>query len=132
MCNNQAVQLSASTVSTITMFEFFVDGISIQGPSLVSTLSHVFSTTSTAQLGSFSLGISQQASKLNTFSLTSIGLSVGASVENFDFGLQYNIPIKQINQVFAPSIFELYVAFDFSIYRRNNRGIYKRLVTDNY
>ncbi|MDA8924151.1 gliding motility-associated C-terminal domain-containing protein [Flavobacteriaceae bacterium] len=32
------------------MFEFFVDGISIQGPSLVSTLSHVFSTTSTATL----------------------------------------------------------------------------------
>ncbi len=84
-----------------------------------------------AQSGSFSLG-SQQAWKLNTFSLTSIGLSVGASVENFDFGLQYNIPIKQINQVFAPSIFELYVAFDFSIYRRNNRGRYKRLVTDNY
>ncbi|MDB4015127.1 hypothetical protein N9483_02070 [Flavobacteriaceae bacterium] len=47
-----------------------------------------------AQLGSFSLGISQQASKLNTFSLTSIGFLVGASVENFDFGLQYNIPIK--------------------------------------
>jgi hypothetical protein len=85
-----------------------------------------------AQLGSFSLGISQQASKLNTFSLTSVGLLVGVSVENFDFGLQYNIPIKQINQVFAPSIFELYVAFDFSIYRRNNRGRYKRLVTDNY
>ncbi len=52
---------------------------------------------------------------MNTFSLTSIELSVGASVENFDLGLQYNIPIKQINQVFAPSVFELYVAFDFSI-----------------
>ena len=50
VCNNQTVQLSASTVSTLTMFEFFVDGISIQGPSLVSTLSHVFSTTSTATL----------------------------------------------------------------------------------
>ena len=85
-----------------------------------------------AQLCSFSDGISRQASKLNAFSLTNIGLSVGASVENFDFGLQYNIPIKQINQVFAPSVFELYVAFDFSIYRRNNRGRYKRLVTDNY
>ena len=50
VCINQTVQLSASTVSTLTMFEFFVDGISIQGPSLVSTLSHVFSTTSTATL----------------------------------------------------------------------------------
>jgi len=69
---------------------------------------------------------------MDTFSLTSFELSVEASVENFDLGLKYNIPIKQINQVFAPSIFELYVAFDFSIYRRNNRGRYKRLVTDNY
>ena len=69
---------------------------------------------------------------MNTFSLISIELSVGASVENFDLGLQYKIPIKQINQVFAPSVFQLYVVFDFSIYRRNNRGRYKRLVTDNY
>ena len=49
---------------------------------------------------------------MNTFSLISIELSFGAFVENFDSGLQYNIPIKQINQVFAPSIFGLYVAFD--------------------
>ncbi len=50
---------------------------------------------------------------MNTFSLISIELSVGASVENFDLGLQYKIPIKQINQVFAPSVFQLYVVFDF-------------------
>ena len=69
---------------------------------------------------------------MNTLSLTSIGLSVVASVENFDFGLQYNISIKKINQVFAPSVFELYAALDFSIYGRNNRDRYKRLVTDSY
>lgn len=84
------------------------------------------------QLGNFSAGINQQASKLNSFNLTSFGISLGTSIENFDFGLQYNVPIKQINQVFAPSILELLVTFDFSIYRRNNRGIYKRLATDNY
>tara|TARA_B110000902_G_C14083595_1_gene504153 strand:- start:15 stop:719 length:705 start_codon:yes stop_codon:yes gene_type:complete len=85
-----------------------------------------------AQLGSFSLGVSQQASKLNSLDLTNIGVSVGVSFENFDFGVQYNLPINQINVVLSPSIFELYVAFDFSIYRRNNRGSHKRLATDNY
>jgi len=86
--NNQTVQLSASTVSTLTMFEFFVDGISIQGPSLVSTLSHVFSTTSTATL------------------IASVG---GCSRS-----------------------FELHLTFDFSPFRRNNRGLFKRFQTDNY
>ena len=84
------------------------------------------------QLGNFSVGISQQASKLKSFNLTSFGISVGTSLENFDFGIQYNVPIKEINQVYAPSILELLVTFDFSIYRRNNRGIYKRLANDNY
>ena len=50
VCNNETVELAASSVSTNTMFEFFVDGISIQGPSLVSTVSHVFSVTSTASI----------------------------------------------------------------------------------
>ena len=35
-------------------------------------------------------------------------------------------------KVFSPSMFELSVIFDFSIYRRNNRGLYKRLQIDNY
>ena len=50
VCNNETVELAASSVSTNTMFEFFVDGISIQDPSLVSTVSHVFSVTSTASI----------------------------------------------------------------------------------
>ena len=78
------------------------------------------------------LTFTAQASKLKSFNLTSFGISVGTSLENFDFGLQYNVPIIEINQVYAPSILELLVTFDFSIYRRNNRGIYKRLATDNY
>jgi ABC-type antimicrobial peptide transport system permease subunit len=72
-------------------------------------------------LGNFSVGISQQASKLKSFNLTSFGISVGSSLENFDFGIQYNEPIKEINQVYAPSILELLVTFDFCIYIRNNR-----------
>ena len=34
--------------------------------------------------------------------------------------------------VYAPSVFELYFSFDFSPFRRNNRGVYKRLQIDNY
>ena len=50
VCNNETVELSATAASTNTMFEFFVNGISIQGPSLVSTVSHVFSSTSSVSL----------------------------------------------------------------------------------
>ncbi len=84
------------------------------------------------QLGEFSLGLSQQASSLNTFALNNVGLSIGLSLENFDFGVNYNFPMRSIGTVYSPSIFEISVIFDFSIYRRNNRGLYKRLQTDNY
>lgn len=81
VCNNQTVQLSASTVSTLTMFEFFVDGISIQGPSLVSTLSHVFSATSTATLIA-SLGNCERSFDL---SLQLIDLTPGAITGGGEF-----------------------------------------------
>ena len=84
------------------------------------------------QLGEFSLGISQQVSKVQSINLNNFGLSVGLSLENFDIGILYNIGIKNVKQVFAPSIFELYLTFDFSKFRRNNRGLYKRLQIDNY
>ena len=84
------------------------------------------------QLGEFSLGISQQASKVKSINLNNFGLSVGLSLENFDFGVLYNSAIKNINQVYSPSIFELYLTFDFSKFRRNNRGLFKRLQIDNY
>lgn len=84
------------------------------------------------QLGEFSLGLSQQASSLNTFALNNVGVSIGLAVENFDFGVLYNFPFQSPGAVFSPSIFELFVTFDFSIYRRNRRGQYNRLQTDNY
>lgn len=84
------------------------------------------------QLGSFSMGLNQQASSLNTFSFTHAVIHLGTSVENFDFGFQYALPLKVVNQVNPPSVFELYIAFDFSPFRRNNRGLFKRLQTDNY
>jgi hypothetical protein len=84
------------------------------------------------QFGEFSLGISQQLSNVETINLNNIGMSVGLSLENFDFGIFYNFPIRQASRVFSPSIFELNLIFNFSQFRRNNRGLYKRLQTDNY
>ncbi len=91
------------------------------------------------QLGEFSIGLSQQASSLShqdpslsKFSLNNVGVSIGLAVENFDFGILYNFPFQSPGAVFSPSIFELFVTFDFSIYRRNRRGQYNRLQTDNY
>jgi type IX secretion system PorP/SprF family membrane protein len=84
------------------------------------------------QLGEFSLGISQQLSNVERLNLNNIGMAVGLSLENFEFGILYNFPIRQVSKVFSPSILELQLSFDFSQYRRNNRGLYKRLQIDNY
>ena len=84
------------------------------------------------QLAGFSLGLNQQFSHLENFSMNNFGISVGLSLENFDIGLLYNFGIKNIKKTYAPSIFELYLTFDFSKFRRNTRGLYKRIQTDNY
>ena len=84
------------------------------------------------QLGEFSIGISEQAASLNSFALNNIGVSIGLAVENFDFGILYNLPFQSPGIVYSPSIFELFITFDFSIYRRNKRGQYNRLQIDNY
>ncbi|MDA9305814.1 type IX secretion system membrane protein PorP/SprF [Flavobacteriaceae bacterium] len=84
------------------------------------------------QLGEFSLGLSQQASNFEKLNLNNIGMSVGLSLENFDFGILYNFPIRNVSKVYSPSIFEIYLTFDFSKYKRNSRGLYKRFQTDNY
>lgn len=82
------------------------------------------------QLGEFSVGLSQQA---GSSGLNNLGVSFGLSAENFDFGASYNFNFfNKPGTVFAPSIFELYVTFDFSIYRRNQRGLFKRIQIDNY
>lgn len=84
------------------------------------------------QFGEFSIGFTQQASSVNSFALNNIGLTMGLALENFDFGINYNFPNRKPGTVFSPSIFEISIIFDFSIYRRNNRGLYKKLQIDNY
>jgi len=84
------------------------------------------------QLGEFSIGLVQTASSIKSFFLNNIGFTLGLNLENFDFGINYNFPIRKIGKVYSPSVFEISVIFDFSIYRRNNRGLYKRLQIDNY
>ena len=54
------------------------------------------------------------ASKVKFINLNNSGMSVSLSLENFDFGVLYNVDIKNVRQVFTPSVFELYSTFDFS------------------
>ena len=86
------------------------------------------------QLGEFSVGLSQQAASLNTFALNNVGISIGLAVENFDFGILYNFPFQSPGAVYSPSIFELFVTFDFSIYRRNRRNtiVYRQTIIINF
>ena len=84
------------------------------------------------QLGEFSIGLSQQATSIEAFALNNVGVSIGLAIENFDFGLLYNFPFQSPGVVYSPSMFELFITFDFSIYRRNRRGQFNRLQIDNY
>lgn len=84
------------------------------------------------QLGEFSFGVNQQGSMIKAFNLNNIGASMSVSMENFDFGMAYNFPMRNPSRVFAPSIFEVFITFEFSKYRRNGRGLFKRLQIDNY
>ncbi len=84
------------------------------------------------QFGQFSFGLNQQLSNDASFNINNIGLTVGLSYENFEFGAGYNFAIRTIDKIFSPSVFEIFVAFNFSKYRRNQRGVFKHLQTDNY
>ena len=83
-------------------------------------------------LSSLSLSLNQRFSFANTFNFNSLGFGIGIAVENFDFGVQFNAPVRKINRVYSSNVFELYFSFDFSPFRRNNRGVFKRLQIDNY
>lgn len=86
------------------------------------------------QLGEFSVGANQQYGLFDNFSLLNVGLSVGLTYENFDFGVSYAFSIQDLTTTYRypPRIFDLYLSFDFSPFLRNRRGQYKRLQTDNY
>lgn len=84
------------------------------------------------QLAEFAFGVNQQLSFLNGFNFPQLGFNAGLSFENFDFGVVYNFPLKNGSRTNSARVFELYLTFDFSKFRRNRRGLYKRLQNDNY
>ena len=86
------------------------------------------------QLGEFSVGANQQFGLMDNTSFLNLGLSIGLTYENFDFGVSYAFPIQDLTTTFRypPTIFDLHLSFDFSPFLRNRRGQYKRLQVDNY
>lgn len=84
------------------------------------------------RMGEFSFGLNQKFSNVDKINLNNLGLSAGLSLENFEFGLGYSFPVRSLAKVHSPSIFEIIVTFDFSRFRRNQRGYFKHLQTDNY
>ena len=86
------------------------------------------------QLGEFSVGVNQQFGLLDDFSFLNIGLSLGLTYENFDFGVSYAFSIQDLTTTYRypPRIFDIHLSFDFSRFLRNRRGQYKRLQVDNY
>lgn len=83
-------------------------------------------------MGEFSVGLNQKISNVDQFNLNNLGFSVALSLENFEFGFSYSFPVRSMTKVHSPSIFEIILTFDFSKFRRNQRGFFKHLQTDNY
>ena len=52
------------------------------------------------QLGEFSLGVNQQFGLFDDFSFLNIGLSVGLTYENFDFGVSYAFSIQDLTTTY--------------------------------
>ncbi len=84
------------------------------------------------RMGEFSVGLNQKISNVDQFNLNNLGFSVALSLENFEFGFSYSFPVRSMAKVHSPSIFEIILTFDFSKFRRNQRGFFKHLQTDNY
>lgn len=80
----------------------------------------------------FSLGISQRTSYVSKFAFNGMGLNLGLTLENFDVGMQYYFPVNKSQTNFASNIFELYLIFEFTPFRRNSLGSFKRLQVNNY
>ncbi|MEK9603589.1 MAG: type IX secretion system membrane protein PorP/SprF [Flavobacteriaceae bacterium] len=91
-----------------------------------------FNLSQELQLNEFSVGLSQRASNSSKFSLNGMGVNFGLTLENFNFGMQYYFPINKGTTNFASNVFELYLIFEFTPFRRNNLRSYKRLQVDNY
>jgi hypothetical protein len=86
------------------------------------------------QLGEVSIGLNQQFKKISDLSFTNVGISFALAYENFEFGTLYNFPFQNPTNtsVYSPSTIEVFLTFDFSPYRRNKRGDYRRISIDNY
>jgi hypothetical protein len=84
------------------------------------------------RMAGFSVGLNQKLSNSGGFNFNSIGLGAGLRGESFEFGMTYNFPFRAQAKIHSPSIFEIFVTFDFGKYRRNQRGFFKHLQTGNY
>jgi len=84
------------------------------------------------QFNEFSLGVSQKASMADKFALNGMELGVGLTLESFDIGMQYYFPLNKSPTNFTSNVFELYLIFEFTPFRRNRRGSFKRLQINNY
>lgn len=88
--------------------------------------------TQELQVAQFSIGTFQRMSFVNGTNINGLGLNLGLALENFDFGMHYYFPIRKQGFRMAPRIFELYLIFEFTPFRRNGKGSVKRLQINNY
>ena len=86
VCNTESVELTASSASTNVLFQFFLNGISVQGPSSVSTTSQSISSAVTATVIVTKNGCQRQTDLfINHLSLTAGTISGGGLICSNNF-----------------------------------------------
>ena len=133
-------------------YEFFVNSLSKQGPSTDNVFAYEFTENATLTVRVSNACVLEESISFKSNEVTpgsisitssnSIGSTVSAShsggltgLASISYEWESSFDNTNWNRVLmanAPSIFELQVTFNFSKFRRNNRGRYKRLQTDNY
>lgn len=84
------------------------------------------------QLGELSIGVSERITQKEELHIDGFGFSLGLALDNFDVGMQYFFPLRNPTQSYSPRVFELFLIFEFTPFRRNGRGSVKRLQISNY
>lgn len=77
-------------------------------------------------LGNMSFGINEHINFLESATFSELGIASSITLERFEFGLNYRVPIGNQARQFLPNALELFLLFDVSRFTERGRKDYSR------
>lgn len=77
-------------------------------------------------LGNISLGINEHLNFLETATFSELGIAASITLERFEFGLNYRMPMGNQAKQFLPNALEIFLLFDVSRFTERGRKDYSR------